>query len=170
MSETKSKLIPGVRSDGYVSEPTPCGNPIREKWIHKKVPIKTGEGEDDWILEEKAVLIEKANIQKEIEQQAKQAANVKELVKQCLETGDESCLNVHQLTYGDATEMPTDLHEAIATVKAAKEKGLNLHDDKILTMTKDEVNNLINNAVKSYIESQQPKENKQQVENTGGNE
>lgn len=171
MSETKSKLIPGVRSDGYVSEPTPSGNPIREKWIHKKVPIKTGDGEDDWILEEKAVCIEKANIQKEIEQQAKQAANVKELVKQCLETGDESCLNVHQLTYGDVTEMPTDLHEAVARVKAAKEKGFNLDDDKILTMTKDEVNALISNAVKSYIESQKPKEDtKQQVENTGGSE
>ena len=170
MSETKIKLIPGVRCDGFVSDYTPNGNPIREKWIHKKVPIKIGEGEDDWILEEKAVCIEKANIQKEIEQQAKQTANVKELVKQCIETGDQSCLNIHQLTYGDVSDMPTDLHEAIATVKAAKEKGLNLDDDKILTMTKDEVNALINNAVKSYIESQKPKEEpKQQVENSGGN-
>lgn len=166
-----NKLLPGQRCDGYEGEPTNPGNPIREKWIHKQIVVKNGEGEDDFAIEEKAVCVEKANIQKEIEEQAKQAANIKKLIEMVNDSGgDESCLKIVEGTYGDVSDMPTDLHTAISIVQNAKAKGLNLEDDKILTMSKAEINKMINDAVNAYAYAQKQKQQEQpkQQEDNGG--
>lgn len=79
-----------------------CDNPIQEKWIHKQVVKKTGETEDDFILEEKPVLIDSVDIHKSIQEEAK-TTDLKYLLKQLLQTGDESVINKKQGFYGDVS-------------------------------------------------------------------
>lgn len=157
MEQKTKKLLPGQRCDGYVSAYTPSGNPIREKWIHKKVVKSIGDGEDDYVLEEKAVCIEKANIQKEIEAQAKACPSIKELVKQVMETDDESILQQVNGTYGDVSDMPNNLHQAIKIVNDAKSKGMNLDNDEILHMSKSDIEKYISDAVNKVVEANKPK-------------
>lgn len=77
-------------------------DPIQEKWIHKQVVKKTGDGEDDWIIEEKPVLVEKVDLRKQINEEAK-TTDLKYLLKQFLMSGDESILNQRPGFYGDIT-------------------------------------------------------------------
>lgn len=170
MEKEIKKLLPGQRCDGYDGECCPAGNEIREKWIHKQVPKMLGDGEDDFVIIEKPVKIETANIQKEIEEQAKGCPSIKELIRECVESGDESCLNNHNLSYGDASEMPTDLHKAIQIVNDAKAKGMNLDDDKILTLSRAELNKLIDDAVKQMVNSSKPKDEPKQQEDIKGDD
>lgn len=170
MEKEIKKLLPGQRCDGFVDKGCPLGSEIREKWIHKKVPKQIGDGEDDYVLIEKAVCIEKANIQKEIEQQAAGCPSIKELIADFNETGDESVFEKHKLTYGDVSEMPSNLHEAVKIVREAKEKGMNLKDDQILTMSKADIDKLINEAVQKMVNSSKPKDEPKQQDDTGGNE
>lgn len=79
-----------------------CSNPIQEKWIHKQVVKKTGEGEDDFVIEEKPVLIDSVDIHKSIQEEAK-TTDLKYLLKQLIQTGDESVLNRKEGFYGDVS-------------------------------------------------------------------
>lgn len=58
------------RNDGY-DPSVDYSNSIQETWVHKQVVKKTGEGEDDFIIEEKPVLIERIDLQKRIQEEAK---------------------------------------------------------------------------------------------------
>ena len=170
MDTENKKLLPGQRCDGFDDKGCPIGNEIREKWIHKKIPKQIGDTEDDYVLIEKAVKIETANIQKEIEQQAAGCPSIRQLIADFNETGDESVFNKHELTYGDASDMPTDLHEAIKIVNDAKEKGMNLGDDKILSMSKSDIEKLIDAAVKKMVDNSKSKDQPKQQDDAGGNE
>ena len=77
-------------------------NSIQEKWVHKQVVKKTGEGEDDFIIEEKPFLVESVDLHKSIQEEAK-TTDLKYLIKQLLLTGDESYINKKQGFYGDIT-------------------------------------------------------------------
>lgn len=98
MKEVKPKF---ARVDEY----NPASNfssSIQEKWVHKEVVKKTGDGEDDFIIEEKPVLIESIDLHKQINEEAK-VTDLKYLLKQFLMTGDDSILNQRPGFYGDIT-------------------------------------------------------------------
>lgn len=90
-----------AREDEY-NPASDFSDSIQEKWIHKKVVIRTGEGEDDFILDEKPVLVESIDLHKQINEEAK-ITDLKYLLKQFMLTGDESVLNVRPGFYGDIT-------------------------------------------------------------------
>lgn len=152
------------RTDGYIDKGTDCSNPIQETWIHKQVIVKTGEGEDDWVIEEKAVLVDSINIDKEIQARAV-GTDLKSLLKQVLRTGDDSCLHVHPEQKGlvDLTQYPTDsiqAHNAIIAGQAAldslpqdlKDKGL----DSVVNMTADEIKAYVDALVAEKLKAQEP--------------
>lgn len=83
-------------------------NSIQEKWIHKQVVVRTGDGEDDWIIDEKPVKIDEIDLHKSINEEAK-TTDLKYLLKQLLLTGDESILNQRPGFYGDITAIQAGL-------------------------------------------------------------
>lgn len=89
---------------------------IQEKWIHKQVVKVVGDSEDDFIIEEKPVLVDRIDLHKQIQEEAK-TTDLKSLLKQLLAqgitnpTGDEPELNGRPGFYGDIT----GIQEAIAT-------------------------------------------------------
>ena len=58
------------RNDGY-NPSVDYSNSIQETWVHKQVVRKIGDGEDDFIIEEKPVLTDRVDLQKQIQEQAK---------------------------------------------------------------------------------------------------
>jgi len=99
--EKEKKLNQFERNDGY-DPGVICDNPIQETWIHKQVVKRTGDSEDDWIIEEKPVMTDSVDIHKSINEEAK-TTDLKYLLKQLLQTGDESVLNRRQGFYGDVS-------------------------------------------------------------------
>lgn len=91
------------RNDGY-NPSVDCSNPIKEEWIHKPIVVITGEGEDDFIIEQKAQKIDEINIQKSIQEESK-TTDLKYLLKQLLMTGDESIINKRPGFYGDVSNI-----------------------------------------------------------------
>ena len=83
-------------------------NSIQEKWIHQQVVVKTGDGEDDWIIVEKPVKIDEVDLHKSINEEAK-TTDLKYLLKQLLMTGDESIINKRPGFYGDITGVQAGL-------------------------------------------------------------
>lgn len=102
------KINPFFRDDGY-NPSVKCDDPFQEKWIHKQVVVKTGDGEDDFVIEEKPVMIDKINLQEQINEAAKDADLESMLRKLLLQsgtiTGDEPELNVRPGFYGDITQV-----------------------------------------------------------------
>lgn len=96
------------RCDGFVDSGSKLDEQFQEHWIHKQIVVRTGKGEDDWILEEKPVLIEKVNIFKQIQEEAK-TTDLKELLRQFALTGDESIFNKKQGFYGDISSIQRNL-------------------------------------------------------------
>lgn len=100
-----------ARNDGY-NPSVKCDNPYQEKWIHKDVVKKTGDSEDDFIIEQKPVMIDKINLQKSIDEEAK-TTDLKYLLSQLLLqngpgyaiTGEEPELNKRPGFYGDITQI-----------------------------------------------------------------
>lgn len=97
----KEKLNQFARNDGYDPK-VKCDNPIQETWIHKQVVKRTGDSEDDWIIEEKPVMTDSVDLHKSIQEEAK-TTDLKYLLKQLLQTGDESILNRRKGFYGDVS-------------------------------------------------------------------
>lgn len=101
-----NKISQFVRNDGY-NPSSKCDDPIVKSYIHKQVVKKLGDTEDDFILDEKPVLIDEYNIQKRIDEEAK-TTDLKYLLSVILNregvvTGDEPELNVRQGSFGDIT-------------------------------------------------------------------
>ena len=92
------------RCDGFVDPGRKLDEKFQEHWIHKQVVVRTGDGEDDWILEEKPVMTEKVNIFKQIQEEAR-TTDLKELLRQFALTGDESIFNRKQGFYGDVSSI-----------------------------------------------------------------
>lgn len=90
-----------AREDDY-NPASDFSSSIQEKWIHKQVVQITGQGEDDFVIEEKPVLVESVDLHKQINEEAK-TTDLKYLLKQFLMTGDESILNTRPGVYADIT-------------------------------------------------------------------
>lgn len=96
-----TEKIKFAREDDY-NPASDFSNSIQEKWIHKQVVVKTGDSEDDFVIEEKPVLVDRIDLKKRIQEEAK-TTDLKYLLKQFLQTGDESILNQREGFYGDIT-------------------------------------------------------------------
>ena len=96
-----TQKIKFAREDAY-NPASDFSNSIQEKWIHKEVVKMTGDSEDDFVIEEKPVLVDRIDLKKRIQEEAK-TTDLKYLLKQFLQTGDESILNVRPGFYGDIT-------------------------------------------------------------------
>lgn len=115
-----SKKSQWMREDDF-NPTSKFENQFQEQWIHKKIVKITGDTEDDFVLEEKPVLIDKVNIFKSIQEEAK-TTDLKELLKQFAATGDESIFNKRQGFYADVTGVQKVLAgESIPSAEEIKE-------------------------------------------------
>jgi len=154
-----------ARCDGY-NPSVKVDNPIIEKWIHKDIVKKTGDTEDDFILDQKAVCIEKVNIQKSIQEEAK-TTDLKYLLAQLILqnggfTGDEPELNKKQGFYGDITAIQESMNtgKSIMTpdqIKASLPEEL--QDLSVETLSK-----LTDQEILDYIAKVRAKKSQEQVE------
>ena len=156
--EREDDFNPGVKFD----------DPYQEHWIHKQIVTKTGDGEDDWIIEEKPVMTEKVNIFKQIQEEAKNT-DLKELLKQFALTGDESIFNKRQGFYGDVSKIQQAMEsgEKMISPEAIKsslpEELQKLSVEEIAKMTDEDI-------VKYFVEVRKAKEVKQEVKDLGKEE
>lgn len=75
-----TEKIKFAREDDY-NPASDFSNSIQEKWIHKQVVVKTGDSEDDFVIEEKPVLVDRIDLKKRIQEEAK-TTDLKYLLKQ----------------------------------------------------------------------------------------
>lgn len=130
------------RTDGYIDAGVDASNPIVQTWIHKEVIKKIGEGEDDWVVVEKPVLVDEVNIDKTVHELAK-GTDLKSLIKEVLRTGDETILHKTEVQAGyvDATVYPKDTIEALNLMRDASKKAKDVGLD---ALTKE--------AIDKYVE------------------
>lgn len=151
--EQKKINIPGVRCDGYVDNGVDCSNTKMENWILKEIVKKTGEGEDDFMIDTKPILLETIDVQEMITANAK-GCSIAEMVASVLRTGDDSIFHQREPHYADITEYPVDAldaHNKILQGQAIldsldptlKSKGL----DGILSMTKEDIESYVKDLV-----------------------
>ncbi|CAJ0596429.1 unnamed protein product [Cylicocyclus nassatus] len=82
---------------------------VVKDYIHKQIVVRTGDGEDDWHLDEVPACVGEHDIHKEIQEEAKKC-NLKALIAQVLRTGDESLLHQKDVVqFGDVTGIPEDI-------------------------------------------------------------
>lgn len=146
------------RSDGVKFDGLDFSDPIVKKFIHKEVIVKTGDGEDDWIKEEKPVQSEEYDIQKAIDEAAK-GADVKSLIEQVLRTGDDTILNQTEVSYGDITEFPTSpiaAHNAINNIDNLKSNlppEFVKDDESLMKLSKKEIDDYVKAKVDEILAS-----------------
>ena len=129
-----------------------CDNPIQEKWVHKQVVKKTGDTEDDFIIEEKPVLIESVDIDKSIQEEAK-TTDLKYLLKQLMITGDSSVLDRKPGFYGDVS-MFDEGHSLSARQKIDLESiKAQLPKDLIEGLTDEEIAKLSEEDIVKFYEA-----------------
>lgn len=161
----------GCRNDGVVSSYTCSGNAHCETWIHKKVSVSTGDGEDDFVIIEKAKKIDEYDIDKLIQENAK-GADLKSLIEQVLRTGDESLLHQREGMSADVSAMPSDLFQTMDIIKAGKVARDNIpvglvpaaksfddvkkNDDALINMSKEEIIKYYNSLLKSPEKTGEP--------------
>lgn len=160
----------------FFNPSTNPGHPIQEKWIHKQVVKKTGETEDDWVLEEKPVRTESIDIHKSINEEAK-TTDLKYLLKQLFQTGDESVLNRREGFYGDVTmfgeghslseRKKIDL-EAIK--KQLPEEFRSLSDEEIAKLTDEDIVNFYQAKIDEIQKKQQEEKSKVEVQEQKGSD
>lgn len=142
----------GCRCDG-VDPSVDYSDPMLRTYVHKDVVKKTGETEDDFIIEQKPVLVDEINVQKQIDEASK-GADLKSLVNKVLQTGDESFLNQREVSYGDITGIPTspiqahNLVNKIDAIKAGLPDGLkNLDDKTLMSISKEDIQKIIKEEI-----------------------
>lgn len=149
------------RTDGYVDNGIDVSNPIQENWVHKEVLVRHGESEDDFVVDEKPYLIDSVNIYESIQSEAKKC-DLKSMIATVLRNGDIEALNAMAGNgkdgYIDITGFPTDPIAARNFVNAANVgvDGLpddikSLGNDKLLTITQDELNALVSSIVEKQL-------------------
>lgn len=154
-----SKRNQWMREDDF-NPTSKFDNQFQEHWVHKQVVKITGDTEDDFVIEEKPVLIDKVNIFKSIQEEAK-TTDLKELLRQFALTGDESIFQKRKGFYGDVTGIQKVLAgEEVAsaeTIKAAlPEEFKNLSVEQIASMTDDDI-------VKYFKQVRAQREQKEEV-------
>lgn len=149
--EKEKKLNQFVRNDGYDPK-VRCDNPIQETWVHKQVVKRTGDSEDDWIIEEKPVMTDCIDLHKSIQEEAK-TTDLKYLLKQLLQTGDESILNRRQGFYGDVS-MFGEGHSLSERQKIDLEAiKKQLPEDLIKGLSDEDISKLTDEDLISYYQS-----------------
>lgn len=124
----KKPLNQFCRNDGF-NPSIDHSNEFQETWVHKDIVKITGKGEDDFIIDQKPVLVNKINIQKRIQEEAK-TTDLKALLTALLRqgvtnpTGEEPELNKRQGFYGDVTGIQKGLESngTLPSVSEIKEK------------------------------------------------
>lgn len=107
-NQVKSK-IKFARCDGINTPGADFSSSVVKDYIHKQIVVRTGDGEDDWYLDEVPACIGEHDIHKEIQEEARKC-NLKALIAQVLRTGDESLLHQKDVVqFGDVTGVPTDI-------------------------------------------------------------
>lgn len=139
----------GFRDDCYEDKGLDFSNPIKKTYIHKDVVKITGDTEDDFIIEQKPVLVDEVNVQKQIDEAAK-GADIKSLVAKALQTGDESILNQREVSYGDASQIPTSPIEAhnlardVEKIRASLPDDLkNIDDATLMQVSKEDIAKIV---------------------------
>lgn len=154
-----------ARCDGY-NPSVKVDNPILEKWIHKDIVKKTGETEDDFIIDQKAVCIDKINIQKSIQEEAK-TTDLKFLLAQLLLqnggiTGDEPELNKKAGFYGDITAIQESMNSGAAIMTPEQVKaGL---PEELQSLSAETLAKLTDQEILDYIAKVRAKKSQEQVE------
>lgn len=151
-----NRINNGVRCDDFVDKGVDYSNPIVKKYVHKQFVIITGDGEDDFIIDEKPVLIEEYNQDKEIAKQAK-GTDLKSLVLQCARTGDFSPLDAHPGVYADITGYPEDTIVAHNNIIKGQEVLESLPDglkgkslEELANMSAEEIVDYVKGLVKEH--------------------
>lgn len=142
-------------------------DPYQEHWIHKQVVVRTGSGEDDWVIEEKPVLTDKVNIFKHIQEEAKNT-DLKELLRQFALTGDESVFNKRQGFYGDVSQIQESMESGERLVSAEEIKSSlpvelqKLSVEELAKMTDEDIVNYFDSVRKAQqiVEQEVVKEEK----------
>lgn len=170
MEKKDKPLNQFCRNDGY-NPSVKCDDPIQQKWIHKQVVKKVGEGEDDFIIEEKPVLIDEINLQKQIDEEAK-TTDLKYLLKQLLLTGDESLLNQRPGFYGDITGIQTLMEggsvPTASQIQATLPQELqSLSTAQLASMTDEDILKYITEYRKSVADASKGATEPQSVEKEG---
>lgn len=160
-----------ARSDGF-NPSVDYSNPIMKKWSHLEYVEKTGEGEHDFIVLEKPVLVDEFNIQKSIDEESK-TTDLKYLLKQLLLTGDESVLNKRPGFYGDVTQIQRAMQdgspiESPEVIKEAIKDSLpvelqNLSVEALASMSDKDLIGYVN-KVREEIAKSKSEENTQKKE------
>lgn len=177
--EQKNKLK-FARCDGVQFPGSDFSNSVVKDYIHKEVVVKTGEGEDDWYIDEVPSCIGEHDIHKEIQEEAKKC-NLKALIAQVLRTGDETLLHQKDVVqFGDVSGIPEDIITAQKmAANAAKITG-NLPDslrgktyDELMSMNPKELlaaygivseeKSDLNSEVKPEVKSEEKVEVKENV-------
>ena len=157
-----------ARCDGY-NPSVKVDNPILEKWIHKEIVKKTGDTEDDFIIEQKAVCIDKINIQKSIQEEAK-TTDLKYLLTQLLLqngpgykiTGDEPELNQRQGFYGDITSIQQSMNTGDRIVSPEELKAS--LPEELQSLSAETLAKLTDQEILDYIAKVREKSSQEQVE------
>lgn len=160
----EKKLNQFCRCDDYVDKGVDYSNPIQEKWIHKQVVKITGESEDDFVIEEKPVLLEKVNFVKRIQEEAK-GTDLKSLVLQVMRTGDYSLLENGKGSFVDITGYPDDPIEAHNAIRDGQVVLENLPDglkqksvEELANMTPEEISDYVKGIVDKTSTAKAPEE------------
>lgn len=142
------------RTDGYVDTPKFFPDNIVQVWTHKKVVVPTKENptEDDYVVEEKPVLLQEFNLDEQIKESAV-GTSLPELIAQVVRTGDASILEACPGTYADITGFPQDSMEAKNAIIAGKAAAGDKFD-LLGSLTKEELAAYIDELVKKQVEAQ----------------
>lgn len=133
-SKVKQKF---AREDDY-NPSNAFGSSIQKNFVHKQIVVKTGDSEDDFVIDEKPVLVEEVDLHKRINEEAK-TTDLKYLLKQLMLagvteiTGQEEILNSRKGFYGDITGVQ-DMLEGHPMVSADKVKETLGEEFKSLTV------------------------------------
>lgn len=163
----KNKKFNGFtpRCDGFVQD----SQDFDKYYINRKVVQvvkKTGEGETDFILEDK-VIDEKILIDEVIQADA-DSCGVYNIINKVLKTGDESILNIDNSgQFADISAYPDNIHDAYKVlndaVNAYENRGDILQDksmSELSNISAEQLQALIDEAVQKQIALQQEKEKK----------
>lgn len=169
-----SKLIQEKPKFGREDDFNPAvdyGSSKFQRFVHKQVVIKTGETEDDFVIDEKPVLVEEFDLHKRINEEAK-TTDLKYLLKQLMLqgvdqiTGEEEILNKRKGFYGDITGVQHLIEGGeIPSVDSLKESL----GEEFSALTVEQLVKMKDEDIAKYISSYRAKkeaEAKKQAEDT----
>lgn len=149
--ENKDFHLKYARVDGFEDKGTDFSDSHVKVFIHKQVVKKTGDGEDDFVIEEKPQLVEEYDLHKRIQEEAK-GTDLKSMLAQVLRTGDDTILNQKKgaAFFGDITKMPQDSIEAHNRIIRAEKLRSKLPEELRKLSTEDLLKMSSDDILKAY--------------------